>query len=138
VRRPSQTEIAFLLQIGVVLAIPVYLIPLFFDFSSSWEELSRITDPLGTVDAVIARTNCGATCDFGYLFYAVPRGQAADGQPILADLYHVADRDDSAAITVRWQAPDSLVVEYEAKRAELLLSRIQVGGRTVHVLLVPR
>src|SRR5262249_3872023 len=102
----------------------------------SFDELERIPDPSAVIDAVLVRTNCGAPCDFGYLVYAVPRGQATRGQPILADLYHVAPRESGFPVAVRWHGSDSLVVEYRAKRAKLQGPTVQVAGRTISVVFV--
>lgn len=81
--------------------------------SVGFEELSRVTSPDSVVDAVLVRSNAGATTGFGYRVYVVPRGRWPDYRTQGAQQF-LADRVDS--LSVHWREPKVLEIRYTKAR----------------------
>ncbi len=76
----------------------------------SYEEIDRLTSPDSTVDAVLVRTNSGATTSFGYKLYIVPvKGKPKeDYELFIAD--HVKD------LRMKWREVKFLEISYKEAR----------------------
>lgn len=76
----------------------------------SHEEMMRVTSPDKAVDAVLVRTNAGATTAFGYELHLVPTG----GKPQRG--HEKLRADHLTDVTIRWQQPKFLQVQYKEGR----------------------
>src|SRR5438094_1125939 len=106
----------------------------------SQDEVARISDPSGAVDAVLFERNGGATTSFGYGVYVVPRGRpvnpAADST--VASLYAAVRSDSAYGVNIRWTGSDELAVEYlSARTAALRDSLVTIGQHAVRITLRP-
>ena len=74
------------------------------------EEILRIKSPDSVVDAVLVRTNAGATTSYGYMFYIVPTGkEPKEGNEVLK-------ADNLVNVTLNWKEPRFLEISYEKGR----------------------
>lgn len=80
------------------------------------EELLRITSPNNKVDAVMIRTNCGATTAYSYRIYLVYRGERVPKGWLIekSGLVFVADHVEGESI--QWIAPKLLEIRYSQAR----------------------
>ena len=102
----------------------------------SEDEVARVTAPSGDVDAIIVETNGGATTSFGYRVYVVERR----GRPGFSDevaAFYGAHRSETAyGVNVRWDANDTLAIEYlDARTAQLLSPVVRVATRRINVIV---
>lgn len=74
------------------------------------EEISRIKSPDAVVDAVLLRTNAGATTSFGYFLYIVPSG----GKPMKDK--EVLRADHVKNLKLYWKHPKFLEIHYDKGR----------------------
>jgi hypothetical protein len=73
-------------------------------------ELLRVTSPDNRVDAVLLRINCGATTDYSYKIYIVPKASSTKKtNPIF-----VADKLDGEL--VKWSSTKNLLINYRQAR----------------------
>lgn len=73
-------------------------------------ELLRVTSPDNRVDAILMRMNCGATTDYSYKVYIVPKTASTEkSNPVF-----VADKLDGELI--EWSSPKHLLIEYRQAR----------------------
>jgi hypothetical protein len=101
------------------------------------DEVSRVADPAGNVDAVLVETNGGATTSFGYLVYVVPRGGAIEEGAEAASLYAAVRSSNAYGVNLRWLSASELAVEFlSARQAHVPRPSVVVAGREVVVLLV--
>jgi hypothetical protein len=103
------------------------------------DEVARVTDPGGSVDAVLFERNCGATTSFSYRVYVVSRGSRLDPatESAAAYLYGAGRSDSASGANLRWTA-DELRIEYlQAREATVRDSTVHVGTRDIRVVLEP-
>jgi hypothetical protein len=77
-------------------------------FPEERTEVSRVTSPDGTVDAVAIRSDCGAPCSTNYSVFLVPRGTRIRGsstQPAFS-------ADDVSGEHLAWSQPHLLEIGY--------------------------
>ena len=104
----------------------------------SADEVARIPDQTGAIDAVLFERNGGATTPFGYAVYVVPRGQPVDpaADSVVASLYHATRSDSSYGVNLRWAGANELAVEYlTAWQAVVRDSSATAGQRDVRIVL---
>jgi hypothetical protein len=77
----------------------------------AFEELERHTSPDGRVDAVLVRSNGGATTSFGYSVHIVPTSTVVDQGTGL-----VFACDHQEGLSVSWIRPKLLLLEYQQAR----------------------
>jgi len=77
--------------------------------SCLYEEVSRETSTDGLVDALIMKINCGATTDYSYKVYIVPKGTKPNEN-------HVYLSDKTNSLEISWVAPKSLLITYDNAR----------------------
>jgi uridine phosphorylase len=78
----------------------------------SQDEVARSTSPDSLVDAVIVRSNAGATTPFVYRVYVVPAGQDIPRQ----EGYENFRADKVEDLSLRWKSAGALDIEYKAAR----------------------
>jgi hypothetical protein len=76
------------------------------------KEVRRIRSPDGRVDAVLVRTNAGATTPFGWDVYVVPAGE----HPSKKDENFAADELTPDSLSIRWLRPKVLEIAYDHAR----------------------
>ncbi len=112
-----------------------------FDLSGgvSADEVSRVTDPSGSLDAVLIEYNGGATTSFGYGVFVVARGDTvAPTMRAVASLDAAVRNQTASGANLRWNGSGELAVEYLSARHDTLRdSLITVRARTVRTLLLP-
>jgi len=102
----------------------------------SRDEVARVTDPTGALDAVLVETNGGATTSFGYRAYVVARGRDFGRGERVARLYAAVRNESAYGANLRWAGPGDLRIEYlTARIADLEHPAVTVGGRAVRVRL---
>jgi hypothetical protein len=104
----------------------------------SADEVARIPDQTGVIDAVLFERNGGATTSLGYVVYVVPRGQAVNpaADSVVASLYHATRSDSSYGVNLRWTGANELAVEYlTAWQAVVRDSSATAGQRDVRIVL---
>jgi hypothetical protein len=77
-------------------------------FPEQRTEVSRVTSPDGTADAVAIRTDCGAPCSTNYSVFLVPRGtriRGSSAQPAFS-------ADDVSGEHLAWSQPHLLEIGY--------------------------
>lgn len=102
----------------IVLVVTVIILLICFRFlytvatsiSVSREEIVRVTSPDSVVDAVLVRTDGGATTSFGFHLYIVPVG----GEPQVGHELFTADH--MVGQKIEWKRPKSLEIQYEEAR----------------------
>ena len=84
----------------------------------SWDEVARVQSPDAARDAVLIERNGGATTSFGYEVFVVPRDHAVKkgATGALASLYAATRNAQAYGVNLRWQARDTLAVEYLSAR----------------------
>jgi len=106
-------------------------------FEWSFDEVARVPHPSASLDAVLVETNGGATTSFGYEVFILPRGghPKRSAAPV-ASLYGAGRNERAYGVNLRWQADDTLVVEYlEAQHTALRDNHVTVNGRAINVLM---
>lgn len=86
------------------------LIKLFLFDDCSQEESSRITSSDGRIDAVMVKTNCGATTGYSYNIFIVPKGK----QP--SDNDSVFSSDKTEDLNISWASSSELLITYREAR----------------------
>lgn len=141
-------QIKFAIAVAVVVLLSACGLPI-------EQEMARVTSPDGEIDAVVIRTNYGATTNYNFLVYLVPNGRVvaerrgwraiksarvATIPAALRESSLTSDRYAEAwGVNVRWQAMDHVVIEYSrADRYDPVRSKptLLVAGRTVHIELL--
>ena len=74
------------------------------------EVFLRVVSPDETVDAVIYKTNSGATSSFGYQIYIVPHGKEPDFKNMLFRADHIKN------LSVEWRSGKILNIVYDEAR----------------------
>lgn len=85
----------------------------------SLTEISRISNPPNSVDAVVAMRNTDATVATPTEIYLIPIGAKADGDPVFR-----ADHVD--ALHVSWEGTDKIVIQAKEARPFVSLTNYQV------------
>lgn len=85
---------------------------------NSREILSRSTNPAGTIDAVVATFNGGATVALGTEIHFVPQGEGLRGDPVFR-------ADHVEGVSLRWTSDYQLSANI--KRARTFLHRPTYG-----------
>jgi hypothetical protein len=99
------------------------------------EEIRRVPSPAGDVDAIVMESNGGATTAFGYGIRLGPPG-GAPGRAIEVAGFYAAQTPCARGVDLRWTSVDTLRIAYgEARMANVVRSVLDVGGRTVHVVV---
>jgi len=98
-------------------------------FSTSEDEVARVTSPSGRLDAVLVEINGGATTSFGYYAYIVPHGKKYQRGPRVADLYAAGRSRQASGANLRWEGPSQLVIEYLTAQQEKLNRPLAVVGQ---------
>jgi len=102
------------------------------------DEVSRVTDPSGSVDAVLLERNAGMTVDFVYWAYVVKKGGSASQGTRVATWYGATRNAEAYGVTLRWKDSSTLELQYlSARRHALERGDVSIGGRTVAVVLKP-
>jgi hypothetical protein len=103
----------------------------------SFDEVARAPHPNANVDAVLVETNGGATTSFGYEVFILPRGAKPNrGAPPDASLYGAVRSERAYGVNLRWQADDTLAIEYlEARHASISNNTVTVNGRSIQLAL---
>ncbi len=79
-------------------------------FDTATDELQRISSPNHRFDAVLIRSNCGATCQFEYDAYIVPAGAPWKGHN---QVFHVTSAED---LNLVWADSATLDVDLKCGR----------------------
>ena len=109
----------------------------------SYEEIGRVKSPDGVVDAVLVRSNGGATTSFGYSVFLVPVGTRFDqGAPVFQPDYALFVADHQVDLELVWKEPKFLEIRYAKARifqfSNFWHSReVHNFAYTVEVRLVP-
>src|SRR5688572_21834784 len=92
------------------LVLPVVAAACFFGFDVGRDELRRALSADGRREAVLVRTNCGATCSYGYHVFVVGAGDSTEAYE---SVFH-ADHVDSLAF--HWQRSEVLEISFRHAR----------------------
>lgn len=106
----------------------------------SFDEVARVPAPSGRLEAVLVEENGGATTNFGYRVFVVPRGQVvrSESRDAVASLYGAMRSARAYGANLRWRAPGELSVEFAAaQRDSVLQPAVRVAGEAVRVTLRP-
>ena len=101
---------------------------------SSFDEVARVPNPSGRVDAVLLEGSGGATTSFGYYVYVVTTGNSVsrrDGS--VAKFYDVVRSDSAYGVDLRWESDERLVCDY--LRADIVSNTVAVAGAQVVITL---
>ncbi len=74
------------------------------------KEILRVKSPDSLVDAVLVRTNAGATTSYGYMLYIIPSGK----EPKMGN--EVLKADNLVNVTLNWKQSRFLEIRYEKGR----------------------
>jgi hypothetical protein len=101
----------------------------------SFDEVSRVTNPSGKIDAVVVETNGGATTSFGYEVFVIPKGERViKGKAAVASFYGAVRSETAYGVNVKWERPDQLAIEYlQAKRTDFTKQNVIVNGETITI-----
>lgn len=77
-------------------------------FPEERTEVSRVTSPDGTVDAVAIRSDCGAPCSTNYSVFLVPKGTSIRGSSAQSTF----SADDVSGEHLAWSQPHLLEIGY--------------------------
>jgi hypothetical protein len=103
---------------------------------SSFDEVKRVSNEAGDIDAVLVETNGGATTSFGYEIFLLPRGEKAERGHEIASLYGAARNEMAYGLNLRWEAQNRLAVEFlESRRVMAPAGPVRVSGQEVTVEL---
>jgi hypothetical protein len=127
------------IAVTAMLAV-VLLIWLSFSFSGfgewSFDEVARVPNLSADLDAVLVETNGGATTSFGYEVFILPRAQKPKRGAALAYLYGAVRNRSAYGANLRWEAKDTLAVEYfDAQNATLPNERVTVNGHEISIIM---
>ena len=101
----------------------------------SHDEVARVRSPDGKVDAVLIESNGGATTSFWYDVYLVSSGRKPSNDSV-AYLYGAARNANAYGVNLKWQAADTLVIEYlSARDAKQTSSVVRRGEQDIQVVL---
>ena len=101
------------------------------------DEVSRVSSPDSTVDAVLFEEDGGATVSFGYSIYLVSIGAKPAKADCVAALYAAGRSDRAYGANLKWQGADTLRIEFlKARKRRYFTHQAQVNGRRVRILLV--
>lgn len=101
------------------------------------DEVSRVSSPDRTVDAVLLEENGGATVSFAYSIYLVSIGAKPASADRVAGLYAAGRSDRAYGANLKWQGVDTLRIEFlKARKRRYFNHQAQVNGRRVRILLV--
>lgn len=109
----------------------------------SYEEIGRVKSPDGMVDAVLVRSNGGATTSFGYSVFLVPAGTRFDERAqVFQPDYALFVADHQVDLELVWKEPKFLEIRHVKARifqfSNFWHSReVQDFHYTVEVRLVP-
>jgi hypothetical protein len=99
------------LIIGNLAHVFLGLVALFLSIScsalASSKEISRVSSPDSVVDAVLVEVNGGATTDFMYFLYIVPKGGKYEKGSQLFVITH------DKGLKIFWERSKFLVIEYD-------------------------
>lgn len=108
----SKQESAFFTAVrAIATLLPLVALSACGTFSTT-EELGRVPSPTGEVEAVVTRSNGGATTAFAYAVHVVPRGAPLQDGERVARLYGPSKADHVGGVNVRWLAANRLAVDY--------------------------
>jgi len=130
--------LAWTLGAALVLAVSCVAIPAALFSVFAQDEVSRVTSPSGSLDAVLIETNGGATTSFGYrVIVARPGWHWRTGTEV-ASLYGAIRSESAYGVNLVWQNEDSLSLGYlRAKHEDIELPTLSVAGEDVITTLHP-
>ena len=102
------------------------------------DEVGRVPNQTGTIDAVLFETNGGATTSFGYRVFVVPRGKQVDPavDSAVVGLYAAVRSDSAYGVNLRWASANELGVEYlSAQQTVVHDSIFTVGQQPLRITL---
>ena len=101
---------------------------------TSFDEVFRVTNPSGNIDAVVVETNGGATTSFGYEVFVKPKGEKVTKGEAVAAFYGAVRSETAYGVNIKWVRPDQLAIEYlKAKRTDFTKQNVIVNGETVTI-----
>jgi hypothetical protein len=115
-----------------------------FNLAGDWteSEVSRVTNPAGSVDAVLFAGSAGATTGSTYKLFVVPRGQRINPEvDSAAAIFSAATRSDSASrvvggVNLRWKDRSTLHIEHIYLRyTRDPVPFVKVGPQAIHIVL---
>jgi hypothetical protein len=116
--------------------VACFTFALFLQGCRSSDEVSRVTNPSGAIDAVLVERNGGATSTFSYDVHVVPRGMKPAGRSRVAVLVGATRSETAYGANLVWRGPTLLGIEFlRAARAELEEAAVDVAGARVVIAL---
>jgi hypothetical protein len=115
-----------------------------FNLAGEWseQEIDRVTNPGGFVDAVLLVGSAGATTSSSYSVYVVPRGHIiSPGADSAAANFSDPTQSDSASrviggVNLRWQDSSTLHIEYiYSHYTRVGAPFVRVGPQAIHIVL---
>ena len=109
-------------QFARILSLLLLVLAISCEVGVSFDEVARVRNPSGAVDAVLFEVNGGATTSYGYRVFIVPAGKIVSSQDVAVARFYGAVRNESAyGVDLKWSATNQLVCEYlRARNSELL------------------
>ena len=101
------------------------------------DEVSRVSSPDRSVDAVLYEEDGGATVSFSYSTYVVPVGGSPAKADCVAGLYAAGRSERAYGVNLKWQGDDTLRIEFlKARRRRYLTHQVVVNGKRIRIVLV--
>ena len=108
---------------GMLVAGVALFVFLYIAFSSSRDEVARVTSPSGSLVATLMEVNGGATTSFGYEVRIARDGFNLGGTEV-ASLYAAVRSEHAYGVNLHWVSDQELRIDYlSAKYAEVLPQR---------------
>jgi hypothetical protein len=97
-------------------------------------EVTHVTSPNGSLEAVLSETNGGATTSFGYEVSVGSKG--AKTLTHVASLYGAVRNEQAYGVNLSWTGDHALRVQYlRAKAVQNVSKSVTVGGQQVEIEL---
>ena len=104
--------------------------------TSSKNEVGRLTDPSGTIDAVIIEINGGATTSFTYDVMITTKGSNAKSGNKVATLYGATRNESAYGVNLKWISNKVLSIEYfDTKSVKSQKDDVTINGNKIQVIL---
>lgn len=131
---------------AILIAILVALFIVLSPYICSFDEVARFISPDNKYDAVVVETNGGATTDWSYLLFIVPRSRHISRYEIRwlpghADcfgyLYGACRNQNAAGVDLKWLNTRTIAVEYLKARHGSIDKTVWVGNQKFVIVNKP-